>query len=156
MTRSSFIAATALAALLTVPAVTFAQSGSQTGGTATGGMSSTQSSGGASTPSSGTTSGPTATNAPPSAQTVPAMTRTGTEANTSTGGDENQQLSRNTLHNVQQQLQHQGYYKNAKVDGRWGPETRQAVERFQQAKGLPATGELDQQTLSALGVHQGG
>jgi peptidoglycan hydrolase-like protein with peptidoglycan-binding domain len=53
-------------------------------------------------------------------------------------------------------LQQQGYYKNAKVDGRWGPHTRQAVESFQQAKGLPATGELDQQTLNALGVHQGG
>ncbi len=73
-------------------------------------------------------------------------------------GSGNQQLSQGTLESVQQQLQQQGYYKNAQVDGKWGPRTRQAVQSFQQAKGLPATGELDQQTLSALGVSnsQGG
>jgi len=40
-----------------------------------------------------------------------------------------------------------------------GPQTRQAVQRFQQAKGLPSSGQLDQQTLAALGVnaqHNGG
>jgi peptidoglycan hydrolase-like protein with peptidoglycan-binding domain len=66
-------------------------------------------------------------------------------------------MSSNTLQNVQQQLQQQGYYQNAQVDGIWGPQTRQAVQSFQQAKGLPVTGHLDQQTLGALGVtEQGG
>jgi peptidoglycan hydrolase-like protein with peptidoglycan-binding domain len=68
-----------------------------------------------------------------------------------------QQLPQSTLENVQQQLQQQGFYKNAKVDGRWGPQTRRAVQSFQQAKGMPATGQLDEQTLGALGVNnQGG
>ena len=66
------------------------------------------------------------------------------------------QVSQATLENVQQQLQQQGYYKNAKVDGVWGPQTRQAVLSFQQAKGLQTTGQLDQQTLNALGMSQGG
>jgi peptidoglycan hydrolase-like protein with peptidoglycan-binding domain len=66
-------------------------------------------------------------------------------------------LSQATLQDVQQQLQQQGFYKNAKIDGKWGPHTRQAVQSFQQAKGLPATGQLDEQTLGALGVKsQGG
>jgi peptidoglycan hydrolase-like protein with peptidoglycan-binding domain len=69
---------------------------------------------------------------------------------------QNQQLSQSEIESVQQHLQQQGYYKSAKIDGRWGPHTRQAVESFQQAKGLPATGHLDHQTLSALGVNQGG
>ena len=68
-----------------------------------------------------------------------------------------QQLSQSTLESVQEQLQQQGFYKNAKVDGRWGPQTRRAVQSFQQAKGMPATGQLDEQTLGALGVNnQGG
>ncbi len=74
----------------------------------------------------------------------------------STEDDQGQQLSQHEIQNVQQHLQQQGYYKNARVDGKWGPRTREAVESFQQAKGLPAHGQLDQQTLNALGVNQGG
>jgi peptidoglycan hydrolase-like protein with peptidoglycan-binding domain len=70
--------------------------------------------------------------------------------------DQGQQWSQEEIQNVQQHLQQQGYYKNARVDGKWGPHTRQAVESFQQAKGLPTNGQLDQQTLHALGVNQGG
>jgi peptidoglycan hydrolase-like protein with peptidoglycan-binding domain len=70
--------------------------------------------------------------------------------------DQGQQLSQDEIQNVQEHLQQQGYYKNARVDGVWGPRTRQAVESFQQAKGLPANGQLDQPTLNALGVNQGG
>ena len=51
-------------------------------------------------------------------------------------------------------MQQQGFYKNSKVDGRWGPQTRRAVQSFQQAKGMPATGQLDEQTLGALGVNK--
>lgn len=70
---------------------------------------------------------------------------------------QNEQLSQGTLESVQQQLQQQGFYKNGQVDGKWGPHTQQAVQSFQHAKGLPATGKLDEQTLNALGVHnQGG
>jgi peptidoglycan hydrolase-like protein with peptidoglycan-binding domain len=41
---------------------------------------------------------------------------------------------------------------NVKADGIIGPETQKALKDFQSSKGLPANGQLDQQTLSALGV----
>jgi peptidoglycan hydrolase-like protein with peptidoglycan-binding domain len=73
-------------------------------------------------------------------------------------GDNTQteQLSQSDLQNVQQELQQKGFYKNAQVDGKWGPHTRRAVQSFQHAKGLPASGHLDQQTLAALGVNKQG
>jgi len=37
-------------------------------------------------------------------------------------------------------------------DGVWGPGTESAVIKFQQGRGLPATGVLDTATLSALGI----
>lgn len=37
-------------------------------------------------------------------------------------------------------------------DGTLGPQTREALRRYQHTKGLPATGELDAPTLDALGV----
>ena len=56
-----------------------------------------------------------------------------------------------SLQSAQQALQQDGYYKG-KIDGKMGPHTRQAIRNFQQAKGLHASGHLDQKTLSALGV----
>jgi murein L,D-transpeptidase YcbB/YkuD len=167
----SLLTATTLAALLAVAPVAFAQSGAQTGAMGTGGSTSNQ---------TGAASGSMTGNSAHSTQTAPNTTGTagstlsqgsngmssqGTSAaqsgtmnsgmNSQASGH-GQQLSQSEIENVQQHLQQQGFYTNAKVDGRWGPHTRQAVESFQQAKGLPATGQLDQQTLSALGVHQGG
>jgi peptidoglycan hydrolase-like protein with peptidoglycan-binding domain len=137
MNRTSRITATTLAALLAAaPAAAFAQS-STTGA-----------------PGSGTsTSDPGMTTGAPTANQPTAAQPGGMTGDTGQG----QQLSQSTLENVQQQLQQQGFYKNAKVDGRWGPQTRRAVQSFQQAKGMPATGQLDEQTLGALGVNnQGG
>jgi len=37
-----------------------------------------------------------------------------------------------------------------------GPNTESALRNFQQSKKLPQTGNLDQQTLSALGVNENG
>jgi peptidoglycan hydrolase-like protein with peptidoglycan-binding domain len=42
-----------------------------------------------------------------------------------------------------------GFYNGA-VDGIWGPDTRTAVERFQQSRGLAVTGDLNAVTASAL------
>lgn len=137
MNRTSRITATTLAALLAAaPAAAFAQS-STTGA-----------------PGSGTsTSEPGMTTGAPTANQPTAAPPGGMTGDTGQG----QQLSQSTLENVQEQLQQQGFYKNAKVDGRWGPQTRRAVQSFQQAKGMPATGQLDEQTLGALGVNnQGG
>ena len=33
-----------------------------------------------------------------------------------------------------------------------GPETEQAIKQFQEKQGLQQTGQLDEQTLSALGI----
>jgi hypothetical protein len=125
MIRSSFTAAIALSALLAAPAL------AQTG-TNPAGASSNQPMGAA--PSSGSLTG----NSPSSMQSAPsAAPNTGTSAGTSaqkqgygsttaspgnagmqSGGtmnnsDQTQQLSESDLQNVQQQLQHQGCYKNA-------------------------------------------
>lgn len=42
------------------------------------------------------------------------------------------------------------------VDGIMGERTRSAVKEFQQAEGLPASGELDTQTVAALGAEATG
>jgi peptidoglycan hydrolase-like protein with peptidoglycan-binding domain len=41
---------------------------------------------------------------------------------------------------------------NVAVDGRYGPNTEEAVRSFQDKNGLTATGTLDDATLTALGV----
>ena len=56
-----------------------------------------------------------------------------------------------TVRDVQQALNDKGYNVGA-VDGQYGPATEDAVRRFQQASGLPQTGELEHSTLVALGV----
>ena len=55
------------------------------------------------------------------------------------------------VRSAQQALNERGYNAGA-VDGQWGPATEDAVKRFQQASGLPQTGELERSTLAALGV----
>jgi len=56
-----------------------------------------------------------------------------------------------TVRNVQQALNDKGYDPGP-IDGQWGPNTEDAVRRFQQASGLPQTGELEGSTLAGLGV----
>jgi peptidoglycan hydrolase-like protein with peptidoglycan-binding domain len=52
---------------------------------------------------------------------------------------------------VQEALKNQGHDPGP-IDGVMGPKTRQALRAFQQAKNLKATGQLDSETTSALGV----
>lgn len=56
-----------------------------------------------------------------------------------------------TIRSVQQALNDRGYNAGP-VDGNYGTATQDAVRRFQQTAGLPATGELGRPTLTALGV----
>lgn len=56
-----------------------------------------------------------------------------------------------TVRMAQQALNDRGFNAGA-IDGVWGPDTADAVRRFQQAQGLAPTGALDSQTLSTLGV----
>jgi hypothetical protein len=52
---------------------------------------------------------------------------------------------------VQQALDKDGF-KAGKTDGRWGPETANAVKQFQQSKQIQSNGRLDQQTIADLGL----
>ena len=61
-------------------------------------------------------------------------------------------ISSDTILQVQQKLHDLGFYVQSNIDGQWGPRTMSAVQNFQRIKGLPPSGQLDVQTLSALGV----
>ncbi len=53
--------------------------------------------------------------------------------------------------NVQSDLQNLGYYYGA-VDGILGPQTQEALIRFQRDRGLPVTGAVDPDTVGSLGL----
>jgi peptidoglycan hydrolase-like protein with peptidoglycan-binding domain len=52
---------------------------------------------------------------------------------------------------VQERLREAGVYTGA-PDGVWGSESQAALDRFQQARGLPVTGSINLATAQALGV----
>src|SRR4051812_4854940 len=54
-----------------------------------------------------------------------------------------------SIRHAQEQLSSKGFY-TSKVDGKVGPKTRSAIRQFQEQHDLPPTGQLDQQTMSAL------
>ena len=64
-------------------------------------------------------------------------------------------MDRETVRNVQAQLDQRGY-EVGPIDGIYGPRTRQAVTAFQRDENLRASGRVDDQTLAALGMDQGG
>ena len=68
------------------------------------------------------------------------------------GAPSTQAQNSQTVRDVQQALKQKGFEVGA-VDGQMGPETQSALREFQQSQGLPQSGNLDQQTLSALGVN---
>lgn len=61
------------------------------------------------------------------------------------------ELSPTTVRQVQEALNQQGY-DVGQVDGAWSQQTAQALQNFQRAQGLEPTGQLNQNTLSALGI----
>jgi peptidoglycan hydrolase-like protein with peptidoglycan-binding domain len=88
-------------------------------------------------------------NSPASSTQMPSTMQQGSETQTAPVN-----LSNNEIKQVQEQLKTAGIYKG-KADGKMGPETKQAIQQFQQQQGLQATGELDQQTMAALQSNQG-
>ena len=52
---------------------------------------------------------------------------------------------------VQAALARQGYYRGT-IDGTLGPETRNALRRYQRKHGLEVTGRIDQPVMDSLGV----
>lgn len=77
-------------------------------------------------------------------------TNTGTGAAASAAGET--QLSSTQVQNLQESLRSQGY--SVTVDGVWGANTQAALRQFQQANNLDASGSLDAQTRTALGINR--
>ena len=67
------------------------------------------------------------------------------------GGTASATLEPNVVRAVQTRLRRDGFYRGG-IDGMWGAGTQAAVERFQRARGLEATGQLTPSTISALGL----
>ena len=60
-------------------------------------------------------------------------------------------LSEPEIREVQQVLIHRGFF-HGRVDGVFGPETREALISFQRKEGFEATGSIDTRTVGALGL----
>jgi peptidoglycan hydrolase-like protein with peptidoglycan-binding domain len=76
------------------------------------------------------------------------------QAQTGTAASVQSQANSSVIKQVQQKLSTAGH-DAGRADGVLGARTQQALKDFQQAKGIEATGQLDQRTLSALGVSAG-
>jgi peptidoglycan hydrolase-like protein with peptidoglycan-binding domain len=87
------------------------------------------------------------------ADTPATSSQYGTNAGATYGVTTNKQggmnLPSGEIKRAQEQLRDQGLY-NGKIDGVMGPETKQALQQFQQKNGLPVTATLDQQTMDKL------
>ncbi len=59
--------------------------------------------------------------------------------------------SNNTEASVQQALAQAGYYQGS-IDGQIGPQSRRAISRYQQDRGLPVSGSITQSLLRSLGL----
>jgi hypothetical protein len=55
------------------------------------------------------------------------------------------------VRSIQQALNDRGFNAGA-PDGRWGPNTEEALRQFQASQGLSSTGQPDARTAAALGV----
>ena len=99
----------------------------------------------AQTQSSGAASGSSST---------PAATEksSGASASGSTAGQQSQKQAQSSdlVKQAQQKLSQAGH--QVQPDGVMGPKTQAALKEFQQAKGIEASGELNKDTLAALGV----
>ena len=65
------------------------------------------------------------------------------------GADRSMTVPAEVVRRVQQRLYERGIY-TGEVDGHWSPATLEALQAFQEAKGLPEHGLPDQQTLVQL------
>jgi len=71
----------------------------------------------------------------------------------SQGSMANEEHNPQLVRSAQQALKQKGYDVGT-VDGQLGPNTESALRQFQQSQGITQSGNLDQQTLSALGVDE--
>jgi peptidoglycan hydrolase-like protein with peptidoglycan-binding domain len=61
-------------------------------------------------------------------------------------------VEQSTIKQAQEKLSSQGL--DVTADGVLGPKTQAAVKEFQTKEGIQASGQLDQETLAALGVNE--
>lgn len=69
--------------------------------------------------------------------------------------ERSQQFSEAEIRAVQEKLSEQGY-DTVTPDGKLGSSTQQALRDFQKERGLPQTGQPDEQTKIALGIQENG
>lgn len=87
----------------------------------------------------------------------PAVKQSGQQTTSRQQGDgpgmsyDAQSLDERQIRQIQQALNKKGFHAG-NADGTWGEETRQAVRNFQKAQDIKQTGQLDERTVSALGV----
>jgi len=79
---------------------------------------------------------------------TPSMKRTASHRHATHGG---KMMGKQEVKSAQDALKAKGYDPGAS-DGAMGPRTRAAVRNFQKAEGLRATGRLDADTRTKLGV----
>jgi peptidoglycan hydrolase-like protein with peptidoglycan-binding domain len=63
-----------------------------------------------------------------------------------------QQLNDNQMRELQQALNDKGFSPGS-VDGKWGPNTRKALEDFQKSQKMRASENLDANMIAALGLN---
>lgn len=61
-------------------------------------------------------------------------------------------LSKDMILKVQSRLHDLGFYVRDNIDGIWGPNTETALRNFQRTKNLAPTGQINIDTLNALGL----
>lgn len=87
----------------------------------------------------------------------PAVKQSGQQTTSRQQGDgpgmsyDAQSLDERQIRQIQQALNKKGFHAG-NADGTWGEETRQAVRNFQKAQDIKQTGQLDERTVSAMGV----
>ncbi len=62
-------------------------------------------------------------------------------------------ISPSGIRRIQENLKQQDFYAGA-VDGIWGPGTQQAIGKYEQEKGLQATGNINLRLINTLGLSQ--
>jgi peptidoglycan hydrolase-like protein with peptidoglycan-binding domain len=86
-----------------------------------------------------------------SAMEAPAMQSGAAATNVQSGQGLAASMDEAEIRRIQQALKDGGHY-DGEVDGTWGTQSESALRDFQQARGLEATGELNQEALAALGI----
>ncbi len=69
----------------------------------------------------------------------------------SSGEEKAAVLKHGDIKKLQETLRDKGHY-GGQIDGRIGPQTREAIRQYQKSENLPVTGRLDAETAGKLGV----